>query len=189
MKRILASLLLASIAIPVLAQKNSHDKPDLSKAFENARYVYVEAHNGDSSSQDTYPGDREAIYNLKQQLHDWGRYSTNTSRDQADLIFVVHKARSNSNMPIDVGPGIPTPQRPSSRNPSPRDPSADGNGRGADTDAEVGSPDDQLSVYLIGPSGSLTGPIWQQTLRNGLNMPKMQLFKRLKQEIEEAYPK
>jgi hypothetical protein len=184
-KRILASLLLASVAVPVLAQGNSKDKPTLSEAFKNARYVYVEALNGDSMNPDVTPGDREAIYNVRQQLRDWGRYSTTTDRDHADLIVVVHKAHSNnSSLPADVGVG--TPQRPSPRGTIPNNPPA--GGRDVATDAEIGPPDDQLSVYLLSPSGSRTGPIWQQTQRSGLDAPKIQLFKRLKHDVDTAYP-
>ena len=185
MKRILASLLFASLAISVHGQGNSKAKPTLSEAFKNARYVYVEAWNGDSMDANITPGDREAIYNLRQQLHEWGRYSTTTDRDHADLVLVVHKAHSNnSSLPADVGVGAP--QRPSPRGTIPNNPPA--SGRDVDTDAEIGPPDDQLSVYLLGPSGSRTGPIWQQTQRSGLDAPKVQLFKRLKHDVDTAYP-
>jgi hypothetical protein len=79
-------------------------------------------------------------------------------------------------------------QRPQDKNPFPRDPSS-GDDRGAGTDVDVGSPDDQLSVFMVGQSEALSGPIWTQTRKNGLNMPQVALFKQLKQDIEDAYPK
>jgi hypothetical protein len=44
-------------------------------------------------------------------------------------------------------------------------------------------------VFLVSPSGSRTGPIWSYNLKDGLNEPGLPLFNRLKQEVEEAYPK
>jgi hypothetical protein len=38
------------------------------------------------------------------------------------------------------------------------------------------------------PSGTLTGPIWTQTLKHGLNRPNLPLFKQLKHDVETAYP-
>jgi hypothetical protein len=182
----LVLLFLASSALSVLGQAPPTDpKPDLPKIFDVARYVHVEAYRGDDGSQQLFGDDRKAIYNVEKQLRDWNRYFTTTDRDHADLVIVVHKGRTAaSSVPVIVGGG----QRPQGKSPFPRDPSS-GDDRGAGTDVDVGSPDDQLSVYMVGQSGALSGPIWTQTLKNGLNMPQVALFKQLKQDIEDAYPR
>lgn len=187
MPRILVSLLLAATAIAAAAQGKSKDpKPDLALIFKDAQYVHVEAFNGDRDSQDLFSGDREAIYNVEKQLHDWDRYRTTMSRDEAELVLVVHRARpADSTVPVVIGGG----QRPGSKSPFPRDPTDDGGGRGTGVDEQVGSPDDQLSVYIVNGLGALTGPIWTRTAKNGLKTPQLSLFKQLKHDVEEAYPR
>ena len=203
MKRIVAVLLLtcatlgASITIGVPAHgvraqsQPKVQKPDLPKIFDTARYVYVEAYNGDLSNRGLMSDDRKAIYNVEKQIRDWDRYRTTTGRETADLVFVVHKGRGTmSSLPVPVG----GPPRPGSKSPFPRDPSdpsdpsAPSNSSGGGIGAESGSSEDQLSVYMVSGSGSLTGPIWQQSVKDGLSMPRLPLFQQLKKDVEEAYP-
>jgi hypothetical protein len=187
MKRILLSLFFAAIASAALAQSTpKKDKTDLPKAFDNAQYVYVEAVSGDRLSADIYPDDRQAIYDVEKGLRDWARYSvTTTSRDQADLVLVVHKGRiAGAHVPI---VDVPSRPQPGQRSPFPTSSPGD-DSHGGGVEVEAGSPDDTLAVYTVSPSGSLTGPIWTQSLKKGLNRPNLPLLKQLKQDVETAYP-
>jgi hypothetical protein len=46
-----------------------------------------------------------------------------------------------------------------------------------------------LSIYMVNPSGALIGPIWSYSLKGGLDMPAQMLLKRLRHEVETAYPR
>jgi hypothetical protein len=46
-----------------------------------------------------------------------------------------------------------------------------------------------LSVFIVSPSGSLSGPIWSQSMKGGLDMPAMLLLQRIKHDVEAAYPR
>jgi hypothetical protein len=61
-------------------------------------------------------------------------------------------------------------------------------GRIASVTPEAGSPDDMLAVYFVDPSGKLNGPIWEHSLKGGLDAPALPLFERIKHEVETAYP-
>jgi hypothetical protein len=195
LRTVLASLLLLSAnlslsgAQPSVFQSTLQSQTDLPKIFDTARYVYVQAESGDRLSGLT-PDDRQAIYNVEKQLRDWNRYTLTLSRQNADLILVVHKsALGSSNVPVVV-----TPQRQPGRSPYPRDPSDPSDPSnspqpgGPGLGAEAGSPDDELSVHLLDGSGSLGAPIWHEAAKNGLSPHSMTLFKHLKQDVEEAYP-
>jgi hypothetical protein len=191
MHRILVSLLLVSVTLSVRAQSSTQDpKPNLPKIFDTARYVYVEAESGDRTSRDLTTEDRQAIYNVEKQLKAWDRYALTLSREHADLILRVHKSRVGSNIPVVVGGG---PKQPGSRSPFPSDPSnpsgpAQNSAPGLST--EAGSPDDELSVYISsGSASSMSGLIWNDSQKNGLNMPRLPLFQELKQDVEDAYPR
>ena len=193
MYRILVSLLLASATLNVLAQSSTQEpKPNLPKIFDTARYVYVEAESGDRTSRDLTTEDRQAIDNVENHLKAWGRYAMTLSREHADLILRVHKSRVGNNIPVVVGGG---PRQPGSRSPFPSDPSNPSGSSGPAQNGapglstEAGSPDDELSVYISGGSASsLSGLIWNDSQKNGLNMPRLPLFQELKQDVEEAYP-
>jgi hypothetical protein len=196
MTRILVPLLAVSLlaAAPVYS-KPKKDKPDLPKIFDTAQYVYVEALNVDRDTPDIYSEDDKAISNIREALHDWGRYSLITDRDHADLVLVVHRGRRDrSSPPSPTGPPIfGGGQRPQSKSPFPggsNDPSnPSAGGRNDDSQDEAITNDDQLAVYIANGSGSLTGPIWMRSRKNGLNAPQLQIFKQLKQDVETAYPK
>ena len=55
-------------------------------------------------------------------------------------------------------------------------------------DAEAGPPEDTLRVFLLDPNGKRVGPIWNRSLRNGLDGPQLILFQQLKAAVERAYP-
>ena len=191
MKRIVISLLLAAVAVAVLAQaKPKKPKATLPAVFNNASYVYVEAYSGDAFSPDIFPEDRQAIYDVEKALQEWGRYSITTTRDQADLVFVVRKGRlGGARIPGIAGNGGRLPGGgPGQRDPFPNSPSGS-EPRGAGVDAEIGSPEDTLWVFLRTPSGSLGGHVWMRSVRDGLDRPGLPLFKQIKQEVDTAYPK
>ena len=199
MKKSLLTVILLSAAI-VSPAKPKKDKAELSKLFDTARYIYVEEFDGDRQSPDLLALDRQAIANIQGQLHDWGRYSLTTSRDQAELVLVVHRSRRDrsDSGPIAGASGPPIvygSPRPAGKSPFPggsgsNDPSSTaGADRSGANDEEITAPDDQLSVYMINGSGSLTGPLWTQSKRNGLNSPQVPLFAKLKTDVETAYPK
>ena len=187
MKRMLMALALASVAAQSLGGQQAA-KTDLPKIFDKAQYVYVEAESGDVDSRNTTAEDRQAIYNVEKQLRAWGRYMLTMGRDHADLIIRVHKSRVQSNNVPVVVPGGP---RQPGRNPFPRDPSdpAGNPQSGPGLGVEAGSPEDELSVYIPGGAGSsVSGPIWNDAAKNGLNPPRLPLFQELKNDVEEAYP-
>jgi hypothetical protein len=118
---------------------------------------------------------------VEQGLKNWHRYAVVYERDRADLVFLVRKGRIASVTPqVEVGIGG------RDRNQSPPDPTRTTTGVGVD--AEAGSPDDMLAVYFIDPSGRLNGPIWEHSLKGGLDAPALPLFERIKHEVETAYP-
>lgn len=195
MQRILVPLLaFFLLAATSASAKPKKDKPDLPKIFDTARYVYVEALEADRDTPDLLSLDRDTIANIREALHDWGRYSLTTDRDNAELVLVVHRGRRDASAPPSpTGPPIfGGGQRPQGKNPFPSsstDPSNPGNGQGGDAQDEAIAPDDQLAVYIANGSGSLSGPIWSRSHKNGLNTPQLQIFKQLKNDVETAYPK
>lgn len=196
MHRIPVLLLLASACFSAMAQSSTSPKIDLPKVFDTARYVYVDAESGDRASRDLTAEDRQAIYNVEKQLKAWGRYTLTLSREHADLVLRVHKSRSGgNNIPV-VVPGRPRQPGRGPRDPSdPSDSSNPSNPANSQSGppglgTEVGSPDDELSVYIpAGSASSMTGPIWHDGSRNGLNAPRLPLFQELKQDAEDAYPR
>jgi hypothetical protein len=188
MKRILLSLLLLLMAAATTAQSApKQEKVDLPKVFDNAQYVYVEAASGDRLSSEVFPGYRQAIYDVEKTVRDWARYSVaTTSRDQADLVFIVRKGHAaGASLPV---AGIPSrPQPGSQRSPFPNSSPGD-DPRGPGVEAQTGSPDDTLTVFTVSSSGNLNGPIRTQTLKHGLNRPNLPLLKQLKHDVETAYP-
>jgi hypothetical protein len=186
MKRCLFLLLLGSLSLLIVADARAkNQKETLPAVFKNAVFVYVQAYNGDALNPHVIPDDRDAIYNVEQALKAWDRYSIVYERDRADLVFTVRKGRIASVSPgVEVGIG----RQPQNRNPSPPDPTrgGDGNSTAVGVDAEVGPPDDLLSIYMVGPSEAL---LWSHTLKGGLDAPGLPLIQRIKHEVETAYPK
>ncbi len=186
MKRCLFLLVFAALSLALVAgAKPKKQKATLPAAFDHAQYVHVEAMNGDSLDPDVLPEDRQAIGNVEQGLRDWDRYSIALRRDQADLVFVVRKGRTASVIPHVVGLG----GHPQDRSGFPQDSSRGDSAPGVGVGAEAGPADDMLSIYMVNPSGSLIGPIWSYSLKGGLDMPAQMLLKRIRQEVETAYPR
>jgi hypothetical protein len=156
----------------------------VSAAFQNARYVYVEAEDGgDITKPGLFPEDREAISNMQEALRRWNRYALAIRKDQADLVFIVRKGRiagalGHGGISEDSGPAPPTPPRPG------QSPNADTLGVGT----EVGPVDDSLQVFTSSANGKLVGPIWAREIKDGLDGPRVLLLQQLKDAVEQAYP-
>ncbi len=178
-KAITLLLLLMPALVTIQAKPKKPYK--LPAVFDQARYVYVEAEDGQEFNPRLNPDDRDAIADVDRALYDWNRYVVTTRRDQADLIFVVRKGRlaaatlggQVSSAP-QAGPGRPA--------------GGPMSGSGVAVGGEVGPPDDFLEVYLPNPNEARGALLWQRTLPDGLNPPQLMLFKQLKDEIERTYP-
>jgi len=179
--RIIVALLVL-MATLALAQKKP--KRDMLAVFDHARYVYVEAMDGNEYKPDLDREDRQAIQNVIGALRDWGRYVVTANREDAELVFVVRKGRVVEG---DVGfggnaspqGGPPGSQAPS-RNPRVRYQIGAG--------AEVGPPDDLLQICTLDPGGKLSGPLWFRSKRDGLNGPDIPLLQQFKTALDRAYP-
>jgi len=175
------TLLLA--LLPALANIQAKPKKPykLPAVFDQARYVYVEAVDGQEFDPRLDPDDRQAIADVYKAVYDWNRYIVTTRRDQADLIFVVRKGRLvTATLAGQVGSARPVGANRPAGGPYP--------GNGVALGSEVGPPDDFLEVYLPNPSDTRGELLWQRTLADGLNPPRLTLFKQLKDEIERTYP-
>ncbi|HEV2484761.1 MAG TPA: hypothetical protein VGT08_04440 [Terracidiphilus sp.] len=184
-------IILFLLLLPTLtAAQKKGKKPSLPAAFNHARYVYVEAVDGEEFNPNLYPADRIAIADLKDAIHAWGRYTLTFEREKADLVFVVRKGRlastrAGGDINDDQYPlGGPLGGQQGGRGPGPQ--RAGGPSRGVG--GEVGLDDDLLKVCQFNRDGKLSGPLWIHSFANGLNAPRLILFAQLKDEVEKTYP-
>ena len=189
MRRCLPCLLLLLLFFPGPAQSKKKD-PDVPALFRQARYVYVEAVDGDEFNPRLYPEDRQAIADVRHALQAWNRYTLTIRRQDADLVFVVRKGRlaaAKVFAGVHTGartPGAQTPDQDPNQEPA-RYPNS---GTEVGASGEVGSPDDFLFVDAVSPEGRRGAQIWMQSRRDGLNTPEMALFKQIKNAVDKAYP-
>jgi len=190
--KLIMPVALALIAAAPLALAKDKKKKDLSAIFNNARYVYVEAEDGDIMNPRLFPEDREAIADVQDELRDWKRYSVALNQSDADLVMVVRRGRlvaAQVHGGVGVGSGseLGGPY-PAGRNPA--DPG--GRGGGVSTElggrAEAGPPDDTLRIYAVIPGGRRGAILWEREMKDGLEAPQVPLLRQLKQEVERAYP-
>jgi hypothetical protein len=176
-----------------VAQAKPKKNAPVSAAFQNARFVYVQAEDGDVMRPGLYPADRKAILDVEDGIRDWSRYVVTTQREHADLVVVVRKGRTASaqgNVGVAVGP----PSRPGSQGAGlgqgqGRDPSlTGGEGDSIGGRAELGPSDDSMRIFMLTPEGKRMGPIWMREMTNGLDGPSVMLLQQLKEEVERAYP-
>ncbi len=179
LKTIILFLVLVSALVTLQAKTKKPYK--LPAAFNQARYVYVEAVDGQEFDPRLDPDDRQAIADVDKALDGWKRYVLTIRREQADLIFVVRKGRlaaatvgGQVGSAPQGGPGRPA------NGPIP--------GNGVAVGGEVGPPDDLLEVYLSDPGDARGALVWQRTLADGLNQPDLVLFRQLKDEVDRTYP-
>jgi hypothetical protein len=162
-------------------------KPSVPEEFQTAKTVFVETRDAhDITDISLGRDDREAILDVQEGIKNWGRYTFSRSRGDADLILVVYKGRIVRDQPNSGVPGsvrIPVGHSPTQ---DPYDASQSG--------TNTGSPDgltyekDQLWVYTIQSDGKLKGPIWRSEQEHGLDGPNALLIRKLKDEVEKAYP-
>jgi hypothetical protein len=191
----MAWILILTPALATMQAKNK--KPyKLPAQFDQARYVYVEALDGQQFNPNLYPEDRQAIADVQKALEDWNRYSLTVKRDEAELIFVVRKGRlADVKAGVQVGPqGLPGrsgggPGSGSGTGPGAGSgPGTGASGVGVGFGGDVGPPDDYLEVIARNPDHAPGTPLWTRTLADGLDEPDLVLFKQLKDEVERTYP-
>jgi hypothetical protein len=191
MKRCLPCLLLLLLFFPGPAQSKKKD-PDIPALFRQARYVYVEAVDGDEFNPRLYPEDRQAIADVRRALQTWNRYVLTVQRQDADLVFVVRKGRLVAAKvfgDVHVGSRTPVAQTPD-QGPNRDDPARYPNsGTEVGASGEVGSPDDLLFVDTVRSDGRRGTRIWMQSRTDGLDTPEMPLFKQIKDAVDKAYPR
>ena len=190
MRRYLPCLLLLVLLFPGPAQSKKKD-PQIPALFRQARYVYVEAVDGDEFNPRLYPEDRQAIADVREALQAWHRYTVTIRREDADLIFVVRKGRLGA---ATVFAGTRIGSRPSVSQTPDQDPNRDparypNSGTDVGASGEVGSPDDLLFVEARNPDGWRGTRIWMQSRADGLNTPEIPLFKQIKEAVDKAYPR
>jgi hypothetical protein len=214
MRKIVIVVLLAMGGAVATAPAKTKKEPSLSKLFCHARFAYVETYEGDLNPNIArqYPSDYDAATGVEQRLQQWGRYSLTQTEQQADLVFVVWKARPEGNRlpgqptqmpPISV-PQIPDPgtgQTPG--NPQGTPGQSPGNPRGTPGQPPGGGPDgagvshggpgagvyptnDQLAVYLPQSDENQQAPLWKKTEKDGLSEPRMTLFGELADAVDDA---
>ncbi len=190
-------LLLLLLFFPGPAQSKKKD-PDVPALFRQARYVYVEAVDGDEFNPRLYPEDRQAIADVRHALQVWNRYTLTTRRQDADLVFVVRKGRL-AEAGVAVGdrigsrfPASQTPNQDPNRDtaPYPNRDTAPYTNSGAEVgeSGRIASPDDLIFVDALNPEGRRGVRIWTQSRTDGLNPPGISLFKQIRDAVDKAYP-
>jgi len=173
-------LALLLLFLCALLPAQSKKKATVSAVFNNARYVWVEAMDGDAFTRNLLPEDRDAIFNVEGALRDWKRYALTVRRNEAELVFIVRKGRAAS---VHVVGTVDTSTYPGSR---PQGTSSRGSGVGVG--GEVGPPDDLLEVHQVMSDGSVGVLLWQASLHNGLNAPQVALVSDLRKAVDKDYP-
>ena len=202
------SLLLVLIPAFAAVQGKTKKTDKLPAVVNQARYVYVQAVDGQQFDPRLLPEDRRAISDVESALHDWNRYVLVGRRDEADLIFVVRKGRMATALfrgPVGPQSGeTPTcddPQRGNGRqggngpaggngsqNASGQSDCVNNPGSGAVPEGEVGPADDLLEIYVRNSDKSNQAPLWIHTRTGGLDRPDLALFQQFKDQVERDYP-
>ncbi len=195
------------LLLPVLVQaQKKPKKPVVPAVFAQARYVYVEATDGNEFDPRLLPEDREAIVNIENAIRAWGRYDLTTRREEAELVFVVRKGRlataegtigvnrlpnAGTDPSAGTGPGGstgPIGNTGSARQGGQYPGQQDDSGTEFGARGEVGPPDDLFQVRQRNADGSLSSPLWMRSLGDGLNGPHPVLFAQFKDAVDKAYP-
>ena len=154
-------------------------KPSVPAVFGQARYVYVEAIDGQEFDPNINPDDRIAIADVRDALDNWKRYQLTTSRSEADVVIVVRKGRvAEANVGITPRRG----QLPGSAG------QPGGIGAGGQIGGEAGPPDDLFEVCPVNTDGTLSSPLWERTMPEGLTAPKVVLLEQFEEAVDKAYP-
>jgi hypothetical protein len=179
---VVLGLLLVSVVALCSGQSFGQSKKHAPSAMlASAQYVFVEPYSGlDIPTATVDPQvsaeDREAVGNVQNAVLQWGQYKLAARRSEADLLVFIRKGRlasAHGGVHVHVGAGNPAPGAPSKTD-------ADAAPLGG---AEVGPDQDIFWVYSLDPDGKLTGPIWQKTLKDGLDAPQLVLFEKFKEAV------
>ena len=189
MRRSLSAVLLLLVFFSGPAHGKKKD-PDMPALFRQARYVYVEAVDGDEFNTRLYPEDRQAIADVRHALQTWNRYALAIRRQDADLVFVVRKGRLAG---AKVSAGVHIGSRTSVAQTADQDPDRvtapyPNSRTEVGASGEVGSPEDLLFVDAVNPEGRHGERIWMQSRMGGLDTPQMPLFKEMRAAVDKAYP-
>lgn len=183
--RNLKRIALLAVLIPAIAFAEKKKKNDVPEVFSTAHSIYVESVDGDYSKPGIAAADRKAIEDVQDALQGWHRYTLAVHPEQADLIFVVHKARGGG---VDTSSALPTPSRlPTAQTPA-RAPVQPGDVDAMAPAAPMGVEGDRLQIYTMTPEGKRKGPIWTRELQGGLDGPSVIMIDQLKSAVERAYP-
>jgi hypothetical protein len=188
---LLLLLLFSSSGIVFSQGKAKKNPPQLPAAFRTATYFYVECMDGGPFKPGLLPEDRQAISDVQNEIQDWGRYKLAVERHDADLVFVVRKGRIASvsgHGGVSVGTNRPQSTTPTPANPGDASQTSSADSTTVGMRTEAGPPNDLLWVYMVKPNGSLLGPIWQNTVKDGLDAPDIPLLKDLIEQIDTTYP-
>jgi hypothetical protein len=181
-RAVVLSLLLVSVVVLSSGKSSGQSKKHAPSAMlASAQYVFVEPYSGSDMPTPTVDPhvsaeDRDAVGNVQNAILQWGQYKLAARRSEADLIVFIRKGRlvsANGGVHVHVGTGNSTPGAPSK----------------TDADAaplagaEVGTDQDIFWVYSLDPDGKLTGPIWQKTLKDGLDAPQLVLFEKFREAV------
>lgn len=194
MKAIRLAALLALCFLSIGVVESKPKKPEISAVFQNARYVYVEAVDGDAMRPGLFSEDRQAISNVEGSIRDWKRYALTIDRGDADLVFVVRKGRLAGVQPhvgVSGSPRTQPGQQSPNQNPDQfpnQYPGQGGNSTEIGVRGEAGPETDLLRVFSLTPDGKLVGPLWSRQLDGGLDGPSVLLMKQLKSAVDHAYP-
>jgi hypothetical protein len=179
------TIVLLAILIPAIAMAEKKKKNDVPEAFSTAHSIYVESADGDYSKANVSAADRKAIEDVQDAMQGWHRYTLAAHAEQADLVFVVHKARAGG---VDSASGMPATQRVPLGSTPVRAPGQPGDADGMAPAAQMGVEGDRLLVFTMTPEGKRKGPIWTRELQGGLDGPLVILVEQLKSAVEKAYP-
>lgn len=199
-------------AVAVAPAKTKKDA-GLSKLFCHARFATVQTYEGELNPAVArqYPSDYDAAVGVQQRIRQWGRYTLLYDNQQADLVFVVWKARPEGNrlpgqptqMPPMSVPQMPDPgtgQNPGNpqgtpgqnpRNPQGQNPGGMGGPDGVGLSnggpgVAVYPTKDQLAVYLPQSDENQQSPLWKKSEKDGLQSPRMTLFGELADAVDDA---
>jgi len=199
---VLVAVVLGSVVMTAPAKTK---KPvGLSQLFCHAQFVFADTYEGapDARLQQMYPLDYDAAVGVQQLIERWNRYKVVYEEDQADLVFMVWRARPEGNRL----PGEPT-QMPPMRPPQTQDPGMGpgagqnpqgapgrnpGMGPGGDAAAQTRPAiadypwKDELAVYQPQNAESMVSPLWKKQDKDGLKAPNMTLFGGLADAVDDA---
>lgn len=186
--RLHAIIFILAPALILASAKSKKSASPLPAIFGNAQYVYVEEEGTDLRRPNAYPSDRDVVALVRQGIREWDRYELTNNRERADLLFSVRKGQSRQSQ-REEGPTFPSRHTGLGGDTAGRDPSQAVADNSTARQSELGQEDDQLRVYTFTPEGKLKGPIWTGSSRNGLDGPSVLLLKRLRDAVEQSYPR